>query len=85
MNERDDTVYLRHMLDAIAKVEKYLQGVDEKRFAQNTLLQDGVIRQLEIIGEAWLWPDPKRRKLEKVNLRKAMPFPPSIPQRYNNP
>lgn len=52
MNERDDTVYLRHMLDAIAKVEEYLQGVDEKRFAQNTLLQDGVIRQLEIIGEA---------------------------------
>lgn len=43
MNERDDTVYLRHMLDAIAKVEKYLQGVDEKEFAQDTLLQDGVI------------------------------------------
>jgi uncharacterized protein with HEPN domain len=27
--KRDDSVYLRHMLDAIAKVERYLQGRDE--------------------------------------------------------
>lgn len=48
----DDSVYLRHILDAIAKVEVYLQGVDEATFKQNTLIQDGVIRQIEIIGEA---------------------------------
>jgi uncharacterized protein with HEPN domain len=50
--KRDETVYLRHMLDAIAKVETYLQGVDEETFRQNTLIQDGVIREIEIIGEA---------------------------------
>ena len=49
---RDDSVYLRHILDAIAKVEVYLGGQDEMAFSQNTLLQDGVIRQIEIIGEA---------------------------------
>jgi uncharacterized protein with HEPN domain len=48
----DETVYLRHILDAIAKVEMYLQGVDETAFAQASLIQDGVIRQIEIIGEA---------------------------------
>ena len=50
--KRDDSVYLRHILDAIAKVEAYLCGKDETTFSQDTLLQDGVIRQIEIIGEA---------------------------------
>jgi len=48
----DDSVYLQHILDAIAKTETYLQGVGEATFGQNTLIQDGVIRQIEIIGEA---------------------------------
>ena len=48
----DESVYLQHMLDAIAKVETYLQGVEEPVFHRNTLIQDGVIRQIEIIGEA---------------------------------
>ncbi|MDI6792875.1 MAG: DUF86 domain-containing protein [bacterium] len=52
MNKRDDSIYLQHILDAIKKIEEYLQGIEEERFAQNTLIQDGVIRQLEIIGEA---------------------------------
>jgi|SRR5215213_2044328 len=50
--KRDETVYLRHILDAIAKIETYLQGVDETTFKQTNLIQDGVIRQIEIIGEA---------------------------------
>jgi len=50
--KRDDSVYLQHILDAIAKTVTYLQGVDEATFGQNTLIQDGVIRQIEIIGEA---------------------------------
>lgn len=50
--ERDESVYLRHILDAIARIETYLQGVDEATFLQQNLIQDGVIRQLEVIGEA---------------------------------
>jgi uncharacterized protein with HEPN domain len=50
--KRDETVYLKHILDAIAKAETYLQGIDEDAFFQNSLVQDGVIRQIEIIGEA---------------------------------
>ena len=49
---RDDSVYLRHILDAISRIEEYLHGVDEETFYQHYLVQDGVIRQLEIIGEA---------------------------------
>jgi uncharacterized protein with HEPN domain len=50
--KRDETVYLRHFLDAIAKVETYLVDIDETTFRQTSLIQDGVIRQIEIIGEA---------------------------------
>ncbi|MCX7854860.1 MAG: DUF86 domain-containing protein [Anaerolineae bacterium] len=50
--KRDDAVYLRHILDAIGRVESYLQGKDEFAFRYDFLLQDGVIRQIEIIGEA---------------------------------
>ncbi len=49
---RDELVYLRHILDAINTVEEYLQGVTESRFNNTRLLQDGVIRQIEIVGEA---------------------------------
>jgi uncharacterized protein with HEPN domain len=50
--KRDDSFYLRHILDAIAKAEEYLQGLDEASFSRTSLVQDGVIRQIEIIGEA---------------------------------
>lgn len=52
MKQRDESFYLQHILDAIAKIETYLQGIDEETFYQQTLVQDGVIRQIEIIGEA---------------------------------
>jgi uncharacterized protein with HEPN domain len=43
---------LRHILDAIKTIEEYLQGVNEDTFKATQLLQDGAIRQIEIIGEA---------------------------------
>jgi uncharacterized protein with HEPN domain len=54
--KKDDTVYLRHILDAIGRIQEYLAGVSYDQFLQNSLLQDGVVRQLEIMGNdiaAW--------------------------------
>ena len=39
-------------MDAIRRIEEYTQGIEEEEFYRNYLVQDGVIRQLEIIGEA---------------------------------
>jgi uncharacterized protein with HEPN domain len=50
--KKDDLVYLRHILDAIATVGEYLRDADEARFMSTKLIQDGTIRQIEIIGEA---------------------------------
>jgi len=40
------------MLDAINLIESYLQNKDYKDFKNNRMLQDAVIREIEIIGEA---------------------------------
>jgi uncharacterized protein with HEPN domain len=48
----NDSVYVQHILDAITRIEEYLSSVDEESFRKNHLIQDGVIRQIEIIGEA---------------------------------
>ncbi|MFQ5420901.1 MAG: DUF86 domain-containing protein [Anaerolineae bacterium] len=48
----DESVYLKHILDAIARIEEYLKDIDEETFSKKYLIQDGVIRQIEIIGEA---------------------------------
>jgi len=50
--KKDDTVYLQHILDAIEQIQDYLKGVSAGQFLQKRLLQDGVVRRLEIIGEA---------------------------------
>lgn len=44
-------MYLGHILDAIATVETYA-AVGQERFFAESLSQDAIIRQLEIIGEA---------------------------------
>ena len=49
--ERDE-VYTRHILDAISTIEEYSKEINFDAFSKNKLIQDGVIRQLEIIGEA---------------------------------
>jgi uncharacterized protein with HEPN domain len=50
--KKDDLVYLRHILDATRRIGEYMQGVERLGFMKNPLVQDGVIRQLEIVGEA---------------------------------
>ncbi len=52
MEKRDDTVYLKHILDAIIRIGEYLSGINQETFSKTPLLQDGAIRQVEIIGEA---------------------------------
>ena len=47
-----DLPYLRHMLDAVERLGRYLEGVDRELFEADEVLQDAVIRQLEILGEA---------------------------------
>ena len=44
--------YLLHMLEAADRVLSYTSGVTEEQFVANQMLQDAVVRNFEIIGEA---------------------------------
>ncbi|MFH1176017.1 MAG: DUF86 domain-containing protein [Acidobacteriota bacterium] len=49
---RDDAVYLHHIADALDQIAEYTRGLAKQHFLSNRLVQDAVLRQLEIIGEA---------------------------------
>ena len=44
--------YLAHILEAIERIDRYIEDTDEVAFLVNSMVQDAVIRNIEIIGEA---------------------------------
>jgi uncharacterized protein with HEPN domain len=44
--------YLGHMHDAVGHIQSYLAGKTLAEFLEDRLLQDGVARNIEILGEA---------------------------------
>jgi uncharacterized protein with HEPN domain len=52
MKNKIDLTYLGDILDAIKWIEGYLRGVDKEDFLENHMMQDAVMHQIEIIGEA---------------------------------
>jgi uncharacterized protein with HEPN domain len=52
MNEHDDRVRLRHMLDYAREAVALTQGRSREDLDQDRLLQLGLVRFIEIVGEA---------------------------------
>lgn len=52
--------YLGHILEAIERIQHYVDDLDEVGFLNSKLVQDAVIRNLEVIGEA-------SRNIERVH------------------
>ncbi len=52
MTKPDNRQRLQHILEAIAKIEMYLQGYDEEKFRQDEKTSVAVVWQLAVIGEA---------------------------------
>ena len=44
--------YLEHIAEAIERIEEYTADVDQLRFMNTCLIQDAVVRNIEVIGEA---------------------------------
>lgn len=49
---KSNSVYLKQIIDYIEDIEGYTGGIKFEEFEINGLLQDGVIRKIELIGEA---------------------------------
>ena len=52
MSKRDVRLFLTDMMDSIVKIETWLKNVTFEKFSSDSLLQDAIVRNLEIIGEA---------------------------------
>lgn len=50
--KKEDTAYLKHIRDAISAIEDYLRNASYEDFSGERMMQDAIIRQIEIIGEA---------------------------------
>jgi len=49
---KNNHIYIEHIQNCIKKILSYTKGMEEEQFMQNDLVQDAVIRNFEIIGEA---------------------------------
>jgi uncharacterized protein with HEPN domain len=50
--KKDPIIYLEHINVCISRIIEYTRGMNESDFLANNLIQDAVIRNFEIIGEA---------------------------------
>ena len=71
MSERNLILFLNDILKSIQKIQKYTKGKTYDDFIQNDLLVDGVVRNLEVIGEAVKnIPASFRKKYSSIEWRK---------------
>ncbi len=71
MMKKEPIIYLQHIHDCITKICDYTRGMGEEKFLGNTLIQDAVIRNFEIIGEATKHLDSDfREKYPSVEWKK---------------
>jgi uncharacterized protein with HEPN domain len=52
MNHRKERFFLEDIVKFCEHIAEYLQDVKEEDFLKNRMLQDALVRKLEIIGEA---------------------------------
>lgn len=68
---KDEKVYLRHIQDSVGKIESYVSGINRDEFFEKSMIQDAVIRQLEIIGEAAKRISASARAKNRISLGTA--------------
>ena len=49
---KHDKVYISNIIDAIDRILDYTEGVTQEEFKKENMIQDAVVRNFEIIGEA---------------------------------
>ena len=52
MNEKNDLIYVKHILDSINAITDFSKGIDKKELVSNRMKQSAIVREIEIIGEA---------------------------------
>ena len=49
---KDDSLYKIHIRESIGKIEQYVDGLELKQFLDSPLIQDAVLRNLQVLSES---------------------------------
>ncbi|NTV15359.1 MAG: DUF86 domain-containing protein [Desulfobulbaceae bacterium] len=49
---KDDGLYRIHIQECIARIESYTKGIEFERFSKSPMVQDAVLRNLQILAES---------------------------------
>ncbi|ABO51620.1 protein of unknown function DUF86 [Desulforamulus reducens MI-1] len=49
---KEDLIFLQHITESINTIESHMLSVTKETFFESALIQDAVIRRIEIVGEA---------------------------------
>lgn len=49
---KDDRLYLIHISECIERIESYIDDKDKQEFMDSTLMQDAIIRNLQLLAES---------------------------------
>ena len=52
MTEKSQTVFIRHILENIEKIEDFSKGISKEELKNDELRKYAIVRAIEIIGEA---------------------------------
>jgi uncharacterized protein with HEPN domain len=75
--KKNNLIYLKQIVEYVIEADGYVSGISFKEFEKSGLLQDAVIRKVELIGEA-------ARKLSPLfweKYRKVLPLAEAVSTR----
>lgn len=68
---KDYSIFIQHISECIQSINEYTRGMNRDGFLNNKMVQDAVIRNFEIIGEAAKnIPDDFRKKHAEIPWKK---------------
>jgi len=83
-NHEESKVRLLHILQAINSIQQYTEGESKTSFCKNQLLQDAVMMQFVIIGEAVAHVEQEKLDLYSYPWYKVKSFRNMIAHEYFN-
>ena len=69
--KKDPRIFIEHILESISSIEEYTEGITRDGFLRSRMIQDAVIRRIEVIGEAVKnFPDEVKEEYPYISWRK---------------
>lgn len=69
--KKDPRIFIEHILESISSIEEYTEGITRDGFLRSGMVQDAVIRRIEVIGEAVKnIPDEIKEEYPYISWRK---------------